>query len=207
MWHSFFQLCVGRCDHFLAGCGCVWVFVTFFWLGIGGFGWMWPFFGWVWVSVTFFLAGCGWVWVGVGDCTVYNYLKIRNKSMICMTMHTIMLIVQWRNITGSILESKGMCGFGWVWVGVGDCTVYNYLKIRNKSMICMTMHTIMLILQWRNKTGSILERKGMCGIFQKKRAKKKKGEILENLGKNVQSLKIFWKKASDCVWLLHAINC
>ena len=153
MWHSFFQLCVGRCDHFLAGCGCVWVFVTFFWLGIGGFGWMWPFFGWVWVSVTFFLAGCGWVWVGVGDCTVYNYLKIRNKSM-----------------------------------------------------ICMTMHTIMLILQWRNKTGSILERKGMCGIFQKKRAKKK-GEILENLGKNVQSLKIFWKKASDCVWLLHAINC
>ena len=168
---------------------------------------MWPFFGWVWVSVTFFLAGCGWVWVGVGDCTVYNYLKIRNKSMICMTMHTIMLIVQWRNITGSILESKGMCGCGWVWVGVGDCTVYNYLKIRNKSMICMTMHTIMLILQWRNKTGSILERKGMCGIFQKKRAKKKKGEILENLGKNVQSLKIFWKKASDCVWLLHAINC
>ena len=185
---------MGVCDLLLAGYRWVWVNVTFFWLGVGECD---LFFGWVWR-----------VWVGVGDCTVYNYLKIRNKSMICMTMHTIMLIVQWRNITGSILESKGMCGCGWVWVGVSDCTVYNYLKIRNKSMICMTMRTIMLILQWRNKTGSILERKGMCGIFQKKRAKKKKkGEILENLGKNVQSLKIFWKKASDCVWLLHAINC
>ena len=27
------------------------------------------------------------------------------------------------------------------------------------------------------------------------------------LGKNVQDLKIFWKKAGDCVRLLHAINC
>ena len=48
---------VGKCDHFLTGCGCVWV------------------------SVTFFLAGCGWVqmsvwvqvsvtplWMGVGGC-------------------------------------------------------------------------------------------------------------------------------------------
>ena len=126
--------------------------------------------------------------------------------MICMTMHTIMLILQWGNITESILESKGMCGCGWVWVGVGDCTVYNYLKMRNKSIICMTMHTIMLILQWRNITGSILESKGMCGIFQKK-GQKKKGEILENVGKNVQNMKIFWKKARDCVRLLNAINC
>ena len=97
--------------------------------------------------------------------------------MICMTMHTIMLILQWGDITESILESKGICGCGWVWVGVGDCTVYNYLKMRNKSIICMTMHTIMLILQWRNITGSILESNGMCGIFQKKGQKKKGGNI------------------------------
>ena len=39
---------------------------------------------------------------------------------------------------------------------------------------------------------SILEIKGMHVIFQKKRQKKaKKAEVLENLGKNVQNLKIF----------------
>ena len=114
-WHSFFLLCVGGYDLLLAGCdlfylglgGCgwvrpflarcgwVWMSVTFFWvgvgecdlfwLGVGRCGWVWPFFGWVWVSVTFFwlvwvgvgecdlfLTGCGWVWVSVGEYTVYN---------------------------------------------------------------------------------------------------------------------------------------
>ena len=32
----------------------------------------------------------------------------------------------------------------------------------------------------------------------------KKGKIFESLGKNVQHLKIFWKRASDSVQLLHA---
>ena len=36
--------------------------------------------------------------------------------------------------------------------------------------------------------GPILESKDMCAIFQKK---DKKGKIFENLGKNVQNLKIF----------------
>ena len=44
-------------------------------------------------------------------------------------------------------------------------------------------------------SGPILESKGMCVIFQKKdkkTAKKiKKGKIFENLGKNVQNLKVF----------------
>ena len=35
----------------------------------------------------------------------------------------------------------------------------------------------------------------------------KKGKIFESLGKNVQSLKIFLKRADDCMQLLHAINC
>ena len=44
-------------------------------------------------------------------------------------------------------------------------------------------------------TGSILERKNMHAIFQKKGKKKmfKKGEICGNLGKNVQNLNILKK--------------
>ena len=36
-----------------------------FWLGVGGFGWVWPFFGRLWVGVGEF----GWVWVSA----VYSY--------------------------------------------------------------------------------------------------------------------------------------
>ena len=62
----------------------------------------------------------------------------------------------------------------------------------------------------------ILESNGMRAIFQKngggggqknvKRAKK--GKIFENiLSKNAQNLKIFLKRARDCVRLSHVINC
>ena len=57
-------------------------------------------------------------------------------------------------------------------------------------------------------TGPILKSKGMHVIFQKigyKRAKK--GKVFENVGKNVQNLRIFWKRAGDRMWLLHSINC
>ena len=37
--------------------------------------------------------------------------------------------------------------------------------------------------------------------------KGKKGKIFENLGKYVQNLKIFLKRAGGCMQLLHAINC
>ena len=38
-------------------------------------------------------------------------------------------------------------------------------------------------------------------IFQKKgKEMLKKRKIFENFGKNVQNLKIFWKRAGDCVW-------
>ena len=40
---------------------------------------------------------------------------------------------------------------------------------------------------------SILERNGMGVIFQKK------DKIFENVGKNVQNLKIFGKRAGDCM--------
>ena len=44
----------------------------------------------------------------------------------------------------------------------------------------------------------VLESKGICEIFQKK------GKKVENLCKNVQNLKIFWKRAASCVRLSHA---
>ena len=56
--------------------------------------------------------------------------------------------------------------------------------------------------------GSILESKCMCAIFKKWVKKNvKKGEKIENFGKNVQNLKIFWKRPGDCMRLLHTINC
>ena len=53
-------------------------------------------------------------------------------------------------------------------------------------------------------SGPILERRGMHAIFQKKG--QKKGKLFENLSKNEQNLKIFWKRAASCVWLSHAWN-
>ena len=40
-----------------------------------------------------------------------------------------------------------------------------------------------------------------CAIFQKKgKEMSKKGKIFENLGRNLQYLKIFWKRAGDVTW-------
>ena len=48
----------------------------------------------------------------------------------------------------------------------------------------------------------------MRAISQKKGKKRlKKGKLFESLGKNVQNLKISFKKAGDCMRLLHTINC
>ena len=79
---------LARCDHFLGECGWVWMFATFFWLGVGGCdiflvgcGWVWVgmiFFGWVWVGVgecNIFLAGCGWVSLFLAGCKwVWSFL-------------------------------------------------------------------------------------------------------------------------------------
>ena len=51
-------------------------------------------------------------------------------------------------------------------------------------------------------TGPILESEGIHAIFQKKgkkiKAKNvKKDKIFENLDKNVENLKVFWKRADD----------
>ena len=50
----------------------------------------------------------------------------------------------------------------------------------------------------------------MRATFRKKGKKGlknfEKAKIIENLGKNVQNLKTFLKRAGDCVLLSHAIN-
>ena len=48
-----------------------------------------------------------------------------------------------------------------------------------------------------------LESKGMRLIFRKRA---KRGNISKNLDKNKQNLKIFCKRAGDCVELSHATN-
>ena len=66
----------------------------------------------------------------------------------------------------------------------------------------MTLNTV-TDMRWL-----ILECKGMRAISQKKGKKRlKKGKLFESLGKNVQNLKISFKKAGDCMRLLHTINC
>ena len=50
---------MGECDLFLAGCGLVWVSVTFFGWMLAGVGEC----GSLWVSLTFFRLG----WVSVGE--------------------------------------------------------------------------------------------------------------------------------------------
>ena len=57
---------------------------------------------------------------------------------------------------------------------------------------------ILLKIDWL--AGAILESKGKRVIFQKKgKEMLEKSNIFENLGKNMQNLKTFWKGASDCV--------
>ena len=51
--------------------------------------------------------------------------------------------------------------------------------------------------------GPNLESKGMHVFFRKR---VKKGKIFKNLCKNVQNLKIFWKRAGDCLRLSHAVT-
>ena len=83
---------MGVCNLYLAGCGWVWVGMTFFdwvWERVGGLTFYWLGVG----ECYLFLTGCGWVcasmvkcgWVcvGVGESMVYNYPKQLIKVKIC----------------------------------------------------------------------------------------------------------------------------
>ena len=94
---------------FLAGCGWVWAGMIFSWLAVGDCGWVWPLVGWVWMGVgtsDLFLTGCGWVWPFLAKC---GWVWV-SATFLCLDV--------------------GGCGwvwpfYGWVCVGVGECTVYN----------------------------------------------------------------------------------
>ena len=54
------------------------------------------------------------------------------------------------------------------------------------------------MIRHSSSAGPILESKCMGVIFQKKSKEMlKKGKIFGNSGKNVQNLKMFWKRAGD----------
>ena len=78
----------------------------------------------------------------------------------------------------------------------------------NISLSSSTRYQELLSKSWDEVwSGPILESKDMHATFQKKGKKGKKGKIFENLGKNMHNLKIFWKRAGDCVRLLYPLNC
>ena len=77
-----------------------------------------------------------------------------------------------------------------------DHSVLNTEKVHKSCRINLNVVTYPILLF--TLTGPILESRGMHTIFQKK------GKIFENLGKNVQNLKIFLKKTITCVRLSHA---
>ena len=55
--------------------GWVLVGVIFFWVGVGGCGWVCHFSGWVWVGVTF----SGWVWLNI--VSAINNLQIYKRYL------------------------------------------------------------------------------------------------------------------------------
>ena len=94
------------------------------------------------------------------------------------------------------------------------CGACSALHEVNPNFFIKKSHTGMNVLWWiccifsEHLTEPILER--ACMWFFRERAKKmlkRVNKIFENLGKNLQNLKIFWKMASDYVWFLHTINC
>ena len=74
------------------------------------------------------------------------------------------------------------------------------IKVRHSFPKNVKFHFSLVFGQILRFSGPILESKSMRAIFQKKGKKMfKKDKIFENIGKNVQNLKIFLKRASDCV--------
>ena len=76
----------------------------------------------------------------------------------------------------------------------------DHQKAFKKLFLIILSNPVPIIGQNDQSQGPILESKGMHIIFQEKGTKiLKRWKILENLGKNVQNLKIFWKRAGKCI--------
>ena len=87
-----------------------------------------------------------------------------------------------------------------------------YAQFKCTSKIFLSKHDLdkwpHFFIYYFNSIQGLFYKVRSCMWFFRKRGKNfKKGNLFENLGKNVQNLKIFWKKADDCVQLSHAIIC
>ena len=146
---------------FLTRCGWVWPFLGWVWvgvsecanswLGLGGCGWVWPFFGWVWVGVTFFwlgvrgcdlfLAGCGWVWVGV----IFLWLGVGGCDLFLAGCNLFLAGCGWMwSFFGWVRVDVTFSGR--VWVGVGECTIYNCPFWNEKPIHCHILHHSSVLL-------------------------------------------------------------
>ena len=86
--------------------------------------------------------------------------------------------------------------------------MFNFLRVKlfftlACSLLFYNSFSLQLISKFSHDR-PILESKGMHAIFQKKKAKKgkkmlKKEDIFENVGNNVHNLKLFLKRAGDCM--------
>ena len=87
--------------------------VTFY-LGVGGCGWVYPFFGRVWATVAFcdlFLALCWWVWVSV----TFFWLGVGRCGWCPLFL------------TGCVWVWEGVGKCGWVWVSARFITALSKL--------------------------------------------------------------------------------
>ena len=64
----------------------------------------------------------------------------------------------------------------------------------------MWMAALCYFMAYSRKSGYV------CNFWEKGQKMLKKDNIFENLGKNIQNLKIFWKKAGDCMQILHCVQ-
>ena len=93
-WLTFFWLGVGECDVFLAGCGWMWVSVTYFCLSVGECG------------CGLFLAECGWVWVSARFITMHKKSCLGFQSVFfnffCLVYIKWLIICMYKSLNISI---------------------------------------------------------------------------------------------------------
>ena len=115
----------------------------------------------------------------------------------------------WGNFHSVILEGLTEKNLWWAYVKADSRKFWCYATKNHYAFptnMKMCKDSIQVAVN-SSVSGLILENKDMLTIFEKKGKWKgkrmlkraKKGKIFEKLGKNVQNLKILWKRAGNCV--------
>ena len=103
----------------------------------------------------------------------------------------------------------------WIW---NFLVLHNFTKCFSVSRLNQTENVCIVncLVSKENTDYTILTKHSLSAYFRKKgharnfsekeQIKDKKGKIFENLSKNIQNLKIFWKRAASCVQLSHVWN-